>query len=34
VTLDAEEWFVESGPMHYAEHVDRLREWVGELSAR
>ncbi len=34
VTVEAEEWFVECGPMHYAEHVDRLREWVGELSAR
>ena len=31
VTPDAEEWFVESGPAHYAEHVDRLREWVREL---
>jgi hypothetical protein len=30
----AEEWFVESGPAHYAEHMDRLREWVGELSSR
>lgn len=27
----AEEWFVESGSTHYAEHVPRLREWVGEL---
>jgi hypothetical protein len=34
VTPKAEEWFVESGPAHYAEHMDRLREWVGELSAR
>jgi len=34
VTSDAEEWFVESGPNHYAEHIDRLREWLKELSAR
>lgn len=34
VTPVAEEWFVESGPNHYAEHVERLREWVLELSAR
>jgi hypothetical protein len=31
VTPEAEEWFVESGPAHYAEHMVRLREWVGEL---
>lgn len=30
----AEEWFVESGRMHYAEHNGRLREWATELSAR
>ena len=34
VTPKAEEWFVESGPQHYEEHVGRLREWVGELQAR
>jgi hypothetical protein len=34
VTTTAEEWFVESGPAHYAEHMDRLREWVGELTSR
>ena len=34
VTADAEEWFVESGPNHYEEHVGRLRAWMGELSAR
>jgi hypothetical protein len=34
ISSDAEEWFVESGSNHYAEHVDRLREWVGELTAR
>ena len=31
VTPEAEEWFVESGPTHYAEHMVRLREWVREL---
>ena len=30
----AEEWFVESGAAHYAEHGDRLRAWVEELRAR
>jgi hypothetical protein len=34
VTPKAEEWFVESGPEHYAEHLERLREWVQELGAR
>jgi hypothetical protein len=27
LTPDAEEWFVESGPAHYAEHVRDLRRW-------
>ena len=31
VNLEAEEWFVESGPEHYEEHLPRLREWVKEL---
>jgi hypothetical protein len=34
ITPKAEEWFVESGPEHYAEHIDRLREWDQELQAR
>lgn len=34
VTPEAEEWFVESGPNHYAEHNGRLHEWVDELTAR
>jgi Mycothiol maleylpyruvate isomerase N-terminal domain len=34
VTTPAEEWFAESGPAHYDEHVPRLREWVEELRAR
>jgi len=33
VTLEAEEWLVESGPEHYEEHLPRLREWVKELHA-
>ena len=28
---EAEEWFRESGPAHYEEHLPRLREWVSEL---
>jgi hypothetical protein len=34
ITPKAEEWFVESGPQHYEEHMERLREWVKELQAR
>jgi hypothetical protein len=34
VSPKAEEWFAESGATHYAEHLDRLRDWVGELSSR
>ena len=33
VTPIAEEWFVESGPEHHAEHLPRFREWVQELLA-
>lgn len=32
VTPEAEEWFRESGPEHYQEHLGRLREWARELS--
>jgi hypothetical protein len=32
VTPEAEEWFLESGPEHYGEHLPRLRQWVRELS--
>jgi Mycothiol maleylpyruvate isomerase N-terminal domain len=28
LTADAEEWFEESGPAHYAEHAPELRAWV------
>ena len=31
VTPVAEEWFRESGPAHYDEHLPRLREWAQEL---
>jgi hypothetical protein len=33
LTPEAEEWFRESGPGHYEEHLGRLREWVAELRA-
>lgn len=28
ITPDAWEWFEESGPLHYAEHVQDLRGWL------
>ena len=28
LTADADEWFEESGPAHYAEHVPELEAWV------
>jgi len=31
VTPDAEEWFDETGPAHYAEHVPGLQAWVERL---
>jgi hypothetical protein len=34
VTPKAEEWFRESGELHYAEHLPRLREWAEELRSR
>jgi hypothetical protein len=33
VTPDAEEWFRESGPEHYDEHLDDLRTWVDKLAS-
>lgn len=30
VTPDAWEWFEESGPLHYAEHLPELRSFLGE----
>jgi hypothetical protein len=32
-TADADEWFDESGPLHYAQHLPALRAWVGVLAA-
>jgi Mycothiol maleylpyruvate isomerase N-terminal domain len=29
VTPDAWEWFEESGPLHYAKHVQDLEAWLG-----
>ncbi len=29
----AQEWFKESGPHHFDEHLPRMREWVQEVSA-
>jgi hypothetical protein len=34
VTKDAEEWFVESGTVHYQEHLPRLRAWLDEVRSR
>jgi hypothetical protein len=34
ITPEGEEWFRESGVVHYGEHIDRLREWVEELRSR
>lgn len=31
LTPDAEEWFEEAGPSHYAEHAADLAEWVQRL---
>lgn len=31
ITPEADEWFRESGSMHYAEHLPRLRQWVEEM---
>lgn len=33
ITPEAVEWFGESGPEHYREHLTDLRAWVGTLSA-
>ena len=33
-TDEAAWWLQKSGPDHYLEHLDRLREWVDELIAR
>jgi len=28
LTADADEWFEESGPLHYAEHLPELEAWI------
>jgi hypothetical protein len=28
---EADRWITKAGPDHYAEHLPRLQEWVGEL---
>ncbi len=33
-TPQASWWVGKSGPEHYGEHLERLREWVAELTAR
>jgi hypothetical protein len=33
VTAQAEEWFDESGPSHYAEHLPDLEAWVTSVRA-
>ncbi|MDP8957486.1 MAG: ClbS/DfsB family four-helix bundle protein [Actinomycetota bacterium] len=34
ITAEAGEWFRESGPEHYAEHLPRLRQWVLAIRSR
>ena len=31
---DAEFWIAKAGPEHYAEHLPRLRDWIGEVGGR
>jgi hypothetical protein len=31
ITPDADEWFEESGPSHYAEHMPDLGQWVTRM---
>lgn len=33
ITPVADEWFEESGPSHYAEHLSDLERWVGRMRA-
>jgi hypothetical protein len=33
ITADADEWFEESGPLHYAEHLAELRAWARSHEA-
>jgi hypothetical protein len=31
VTPEAQEWFDESGPLHFAKHANDLEAWAGRL---
>ena len=31
ITTDADDWFEESGPSHYAEHMPDLEQWVTRM---
>jgi hypothetical protein len=33
ITPDADEWFEESGPSHYAEHLPGLERWIERVRA-
>ena len=33
ITREADEWFEETGPIHYADHVADLRGWVETLTS-
>ena len=33
ITLEADSWFEESGPIHYADHAGDLRRWVERLTS-
>ena len=33
-SAEADRWIAKAGPDHYAEHLPRLRDWVGELAAQ
>ena len=31
-SVEADRWIAKAGPEHYAEHLPRLEEWIGELT--
>lgn len=31
LTVEADEWFDETGPLHYAKHLPELRAWLGAI---
>jgi hypothetical protein len=33
LTPDADEWFEETGPLHYEKHLGGLRSWLEELAS-